>query len=36
LLREMGEKAHAAVPSDSAQKIARVCFDVAARGGISA
>jgi UDP-N-acetylglucosamine--N-acetylmuramyl-(pentapeptide) pyrophosphoryl-undecaprenol N-acetylglucosamine transferase len=36
LLREMGDKAHAAVPSDAAQKIARVCFDTAARGGISA
>jgi UDP-N-acetylglucosamine--N-acetylmuramyl-(pentapeptide) pyrophosphoryl-undecaprenol N-acetylglucosamine transferase len=28
LLREMGDKAHGAVPSDAAQRIARVCFDI--------
>ncbi len=28
LLHEMGDKAHTAVPSDAAQKVARVCFDV--------
>jgi UDP-N-acetylglucosamine--N-acetylmuramyl-(pentapeptide) pyrophosphoryl-undecaprenol N-acetylglucosamine transferase len=28
LLREMGEKAHGAVPGDAAQRIARVCFDI--------
>jgi UDP-N-acetylglucosamine--N-acetylmuramyl-(pentapeptide) pyrophosphoryl-undecaprenol N-acetylglucosamine transferase len=28
LLREMGDKAHGAVPSDAAKRIARVCFDI--------
>jgi UDP-N-acetylglucosamine--N-acetylmuramyl-(pentapeptide) pyrophosphoryl-undecaprenol N-acetylglucosamine transferase len=28
LLREMGEKAHDAVPTDAARRIARVCFDI--------
>lgn len=28
LLREMGDKAHGAVPSDAGQRIARVCFDI--------
>ena len=31
LLREMGDKAHGAVPSDAAQKVAQVCFDVVDR-----
>ncbi len=31
LLREMGNKAHGAVPSDAAQKVAQVCFDVVDR-----
>lgn len=28
LLREMGDKAHGAVPSDASKRIARVCFDI--------
>src|SRR5208282_2224115 len=36
LLREMGDKAHGAVPSDSAKRIAQVCFEIVDRRRISA
>jgi len=36
LLREMGDKAHGAVPSDAAQKIAQVCFDIVDRRRVTA
>ena len=36
LLREMGDKAHGAVPSDAARKIAQVCFDLVDRRSPSA
>ncbi len=36
LLREMGDKAHGAVPSNAAQKIAQVCFDVVDRRRVTA
>jgi UDP-N-acetylglucosamine--N-acetylmuramyl-(pentapeptide) pyrophosphoryl-undecaprenol N-acetylglucosamine transferase len=36
LLRKMGDHAHAAVPPDAAQRIARVCFDIVERRGTSA
>ena len=36
LLREMGDKAHGAVPTDAAQQVARVCFDIVASRRTSA
>ena len=36
LLREMGDKAHSTVPSDAAQNVARVCFDIVDSRRISA
>ncbi len=35
LLREMGDKAHGAVPSNAAQKVAQVCFDVVERRSVT-
>ncbi len=36
LLREMGDKAHGAVPSQAAQRVARVCFDIVDRRRVTA
>ena len=36
LLREMGDKAHSAVPSDAARKVAQVCFEIVDGRSISA
>ena len=35
LMREMGAKAHAAIPTDAARRVAQVCFDIVERRGIS-